>query len=948
MVGKMNVWVPVFLSPCNRLSNSPLLSEQNACPLRVHLYKLRLEMKTLRLIVLICLVGQGFAFAQSGLGKGRISGIVMDSLENVPVQFATITLVSSQTNKPIDGAVADEKGKFTLTKVAAGSFKVVISFVGYTTKAIAVVLSDNSTDINLGVIKFNFEAEFLKDIVVEGERAIIEEKVDRTVYNAENDKTTQGGDASDVLRRVPLLSVDLDGNVSMRGNSNVRVLINNKPSTIMASSISDALKQIPADMIKTVEVITSPSAKYDAEGSAGIINIITKKNTLQGLTLNIDAGAGIRGSNLGLNGNYRKGKMGFSLGGFGRAGYNVVGSFENATVRNAYDTLGVLTATRNYQEASTLRRDLFGRYQFGWDYDIDKHNSLAASVRYGVRNGWNFQDDLRTKSYDPSNVLFETLRQTETKDLSGTVDVNFDYTRFFAKPQREFSFLTMFSRNNRTNDFETLTELPSEGGIKNDNKSFNQEVTFQVDYQTPVQQNQIIEVGGKNISRTVSSEYQTFVLDNGDYVESGNGSLSNNFSYNQNVTAGYLSYTLSTKSAYSFKAGGRYEYTTISANFSKPSEEDPNVDAIKPYGAFVPSLNVSRKLKAGNTLKAAYNRRIQRPSIQFLNPNIQGANPLIVTKGNPNLEPEFTDNFELTYNTFIKGTTLNFSTFYRRTTGAIQSVRSAKGDTLFTTFQNIGKEEAYGLNFFGNVTIGKKFSLNGGVDSYYAILNNNLRDSIATIVNPGGQEQLTVKQNIQNSGWVFSGRLFGNYSLKNGWGLQFFTHFRGRQVSLQGYQGGFRMYSLSVRKEFKDKKGSVGIGLENFVTPKMTIKGRVESRTNEFPIKDDERVYGGYTLLDQSSTTVLNNFSIRMNFSYRIGKMSFENNARRKKSVNNDDLKDGGDGGGGNGGGMDQGGSQRQGGAPQRSGTQVKGQPNTATQPAKPVEKSSKKKKKGT
>jgi outer membrane receptor protein involved in Fe transport len=890
-------------------------------------------MKKNLLLAFFSLISAALLAQQSELlkGNGKISGIVMDSLDNVPVQFATVALNNPANNKPIDGTVADEKGKFTLAKVPNGQFDVVISFVGYTTKTFHVNITDKNNDINLGTIKFNFGAEFLKDVVVEGQRNIMEEKVDRTVYNAENDKTAQGGDASDVLRRVPMLSVDLDGNVSMRGNSNVRVLINNKPSTIMASSIADALKQIPADQIKSVEVITSPSAKYDAEGSSGIINIITKKNTLQGLTLGIDAGAGLRGSNLGLNGNYRKGKMGFSLGGFGRAGYNVRGSFDNEQIRQ--DANGALIST-NIQTASTLQRNLFGRYQFGWDYEINKNNNISASVRYGARNGWSYQNDLSTKT--TGEGAGETLKQVDTKDLSGTVDVNLDYTHYFTKPQRELSFLTMISRNDRTNNFTTITEEstfgPAPSGTRNENESYNEEITIQADYQTPIGTTQLVELGGKNISRTVSSDFTYYSLNSGtgEYEPvTGNGSLSNVFNYNQNVTAGYLSYTYNSKSKYSFKAGSRYEYTTINANFANPSAETDDVSNIPSYGTLVPSVNVSRKLAAGSTLKAGYNRRIQRPSIQFLNPNIQAANPLQVTEGNPNLKPEFTDNYELTYNTFIKGTTLNFSGFFRNTTGAIQSIRTAQGDTLYTTYDNIGKEQAYGLNFFGNVALGKKFSLNGGVDSYYALLNNGKSGD----------------QNIQNSGMVVSGRLFGNYTMKDGWGLQFFSHFRGRQVNLQGYQGGFRMYSVAIRKDFNNKKGSVGFGVENFVTPNLTVKGQTISRANEF---------NQFTLI-QNSTSVSKILSFRVNVSYRIGKMSFDQQPRRKRSVNNDDLKEGGDGN--NGGGMDQqqggGGNQRQGNMPQRGngGQQMNSKPgattNTTTPPAKPVdEKNAKKKKK--
>ena len=250
-------------------------------------------------------------------GHSKISGAVIDSLTQRPVEFANVALTPASSSTPIDGTICDDNGAFTLSKVAMGKYQVLISFIGFETKVIQVAIDERNEDIELGRIIISPTPQILEAVTVEGQKALIEERVDRLVYNAENDLTTRGGDATDVLKRVPMLSVDLDGNVSLRGNQNILVLINNKPSSIVASSVSDALKQVPADEIKTVEVITSPSAKYDAEGSAGIINIITKKNTLHGLTLNINTGIGLRRSNLGLNGNLRTGKMGFSLGGFG-------------------------------------------------------------------------------------------------------------------------------------------------------------------------------------------------------------------------------------------------------------------------------------------------------------------------------------------------------------------------------------------------------------------------------------------------------------------------------------------------------------------------------------------------------------------------------------------------------------------------------------------------------
>ncbi len=798
-------------------------------------------------------------------GSGRITGTVTDAGTKQPVPYATVVLLDPATAKPVDGTAADEKGKFTMSGVAAGTYTVQISFLGY--KAIdkpGIVITEAGNTVALGGVALVSSAQQLKEVVVEGQRSLVEERVDRTVYNAEKDETTRGGDATDVLRRVPLLSVDLDGNVSLRGSSNVRVLINNRPSTISASSIADALRQIPADQIKSVEVITSPSAKYDAEGSGGIINIVTKQNNLQGFTVDGRGSFGLRSSDFGLSSSYRTGKMGFSLGGGGRAQYNTPGRFSSTQNTFAADADRTFLAQAT-QTADTRNNRLNGRYSLGWDFDINKYNFLSASAQLGIGNATINQDNLLSESYrlNPSTGSYplsaRSVRNARTQDRSTTLDLNLNYTRTFETPQRELSVLTLYSRNNRTNDFTNhiLEDLDPNAAsqIRNENDSYNQEVTLQVDYQTPLSKTQLVEVGAKNIMRQVNSEYATFV--DGQPTEGRN--LSNTFTYDQNVAAAYASYTVGFLKNYTLKAGARYEYTTIEADFEG---SDNGAVSIPSYGVLVPSVNVSRKLANGNLLKAAYNRRIQRPSLQFLNPNRQAANPLNITQGNPELEPEYTNNYELGYNTFIKKTSLNFSVFARNTTGSIQPVRTSNFDTIRTTYDNIGQENAYGSSVFANVNLNNKFTLGGGFDAFYAVLDNNVDDPIFQ---------------ARNRGWVASGRVQAGYAFTKGWGLQFFSFYRGRQVQLQGYQGGFGIYSLGVKKDFNEKKGSIGFGADNFFTPRNNIRTEVDS-----------------PILAQNSLNVLYRTGFRVNLSYRLGKLSTAP-PKRKKSVNNDDQKGEGD-----------------------------------------------------
>lgn len=788
----------------------------------------------------------------------------MDSTSNKPVEYATVALINQKTGKPIDGTTADDKGRFTLNKIGPGDYSLQATFLGFKEKYVRNIKIEKNSDIQVGLIKLEPDVRTLSEVEVTGQRALVEEKVDRLVYNAEKDVTSKGGDAADVMRRVPMLSVDLDGNLSLRGSSNVRVLINNKPSTIVAGSVADALKQIPADMIKTVEVITSPSAKYDAEGSAGIINIITKKNTLRGAILSVDGGLGNRGSMFGLNGNYRTGKMGFSLSGHGRAMYNIKGQFTNEQTRGSLVTM---------QQADTKNRGLHGFYQLGWDYDINSKNVITAGARYGARNQLNTQELFTKISGGTFTTPVTSYRHVDVKDLSGTVDVNVDYTRTLNKPQQEFSILTQFSRNNRTNNFisDLLNETRANviGGNRNDNDSYNQESTVQLDYSSPIGKNQQIEFGGKGIFRQVLSNFRYLNLVNGSYVDSPT-QRANSLDYDQNVMGSYLSYTYQSKSKYTLKVGGRYEYTMIDARFAT---EQPNGGInIPDYGNFVPSINLSKNLSGGKTIKLGYNRRLQRPGIQFLNPNRNEANPQNVTVGNPYLAPELSDNLEASFSTYVKTLYVNFTVFGRQTNNSIQSIRTANElGVITTTYDNIGQEQTLGMNMFGNATLFQKWQIGGGVDAFYVYLTNNRNSAV---VDP------TLRQS--NSGVVIMGRMFTNLQLKNGWGVQGFGGLRGNQITLQGTTGSFYMYSLGLKKEFKNKKGSLGLAAENFLQNSMKVRTIVNTPT-----------------FSQNSLNEMYNRGIRATFSYKMGKMTFEQpNRRRKKSVSNDDVKS--DGGGGN------------------------------------------------
>ena len=790
---------------------------------------------------------------------GSVTGTVVDGSDNSPVAFATVSLYNA-AEELVNGSLSEIDGTFVVTDVADGTYRVDVTFLGYEKVSVEGVVVSGGKATAVGTVTLGASAEMLEEVTVTGQRALIEEKVDRLVYNAEQDQLSKGGDAADVLRRVPLLQVDLDGNVSVRGSGNIRVLINNKPSTIIASSVADAMKMIPADQIKSVEVITSPSAKYDAEGSGGIVNIITKKNSLAGYFLNVDTGVGLRGSNLGLNGSYRKGKFGLTLGGFGRGFYNKA---ETSILQQFADS-------RSEQFGKADDNGIFGRYSLGLDYDLTDNMFLTGGVRYGIRSFK--RDELQTTSvFANENPVSNFLREIDSENSGNSVDLNLDYL-YVIKPGRELTVSTLYSTTDEGSNFISSNLDGNENvlsRLRNLNDNTNREITLQTDYIHPIGEKQILEAGAKGILRQVNSDFSYLSSEGDGEFFTDARRPAGTLDYNQDIAAAYGAYTLFLPGEWTIKAGLRYEETMIDAVQNGETIEIPD------YRNVVPALNFSKRLGQTTTVKAGYSRRIQRPWLRQLNPNVNLQNTQNIEVGNPELRPELTDNFEVGYSNMFGKTYLNIAFFGRNTANAINEIRvpvdTADG-VLLTTYANIGQEQAVGTNVFLNLYLTNSWTVNGGFDLDYARLEGQVV----------GTDGLTETQT--NSGFNYGGRLMSQLKLKNGWTAQAFTFMRGRRVQLQGSRGGFGMYALGVSKEIKEGRGTIGLSAENFANRGWTIRSELETPN-----------------FTQVSENLLVNRNVKLTFSYKFGELEADRARRKTRGVSNDDLMGGGDEAGGGG-----------------------------------------------
>ncbi len=808
---------------------------------------------------------------------GKVSGTLIDSISKKPLDFASVSIFRATGSSPINGALTDDKGNFKIEGIHPGTYKLRVTYPGYPEKFImGVVTSDSKPDKNMGTIIV--ASKTLKGVEITGTAALVENKIDKIVYNAEKDLTATGGNATDVLQKVPLVAVDMNGNVSLRGDQNVRVLINGKPSGATSASLSDVLKTIPADQIKSIEVITSPSAKYDAEGSAGIINIITKQKNMTGISGSVSGGIGTRQNNGNFNLNYNKNRFSLSMNAGGNYTWpqtSLTGFYNNIQPNDTVHTSTTSNGTNYVKRYGSIGN-------VSANYDFNAFNSLHSNIRLN-KGGFNTVADNQSAFTNLSPTHNDTLLNNLSHQYSnhglghnsfGGFDWNVDYTHKFKKEGEELDISTQWSHSRTVTDFTSYySETAQLPNSKANINGLNNEYTLQVDYTLPINKVFKLEAGGKQILRRLVGTQDAYAYDpsqgtpDGFIYDNVNSAV---YDYNQDVTAGYGVLTITLPKGYSILAGARDEITNISGKPETVSTDTTLRPFSNSYNTFIPSLTIQKKLSATQTIKLAYSKRITRPSLTFLNPYNNKTNILAQTEGNPRLAPEVSQTLEFDYVTFIKSSVINMSVYYKHTGGLIESIaaptlvqvdgNTAQPGTL-TTYHNIGNNNSFGTSFFGSVSPIKNVTMRANINAY------------TYKPDPSGA---FLRDQTQNGTYIqYSGFAMAEWDLKSGFIAQVFTFGSSPRRTIQGTNPSFSILGMGVRQQFMKKKASLGINvLEPFNKYKnfnsnLSSPGFVQNSTFQFPFR-----------------------SVGLTFQYSFGKTTFSN-PQQKKGINNDDMKQG-------------------------------------------------------
>jgi|SRR5690348_1419412 outer membrane receptor protein involved in Fe transport len=811
------------------------------------------------------------AQVQDKQGKGEISGRVIDSAINKPLEYATITMYKQENKKPVNGALTDKDGHFIIKNIRNGVYRLVVESINHTSRSFNnIIIEKGDEHIELNGILLRLKSVNLQNITIKMPTRLIENKIDKMVFNADKDITSQTGAATDVLKKVPMVSVDVDGNVELAGSSSIRFLINGKPSEAFGSNITDVLQSIPASEIKSIEVITNPGAKYDAEGMGGIINIILKDNRAKGVNGNLSLTAGTRDENGSFNFNARKGT--FGLNAFISGHYHVPVNAPSSSDRLTTDTINKTDITLQQDALSSLKRHGM-QSGLGFDWTLKKKNNFTGSVHFGnfgfASNGYTNQ--LQTTIAQNGGSLLSSIASLNyTNDVFSfhNTDASLNYKRTFTKEDEELDIGVNTSHNNDHGTASNSQLMMPEDSLYYGTSSLNpgkeNETEITVDYSDPFKNGIVFNTGGKIIFSDIISHSDISSFEPGTKLYEYNTALSNYLDYKQRVYAYYSELAFPVGKLFNAKIGGRYERTQLDAFYSNAQQQSP----AHGYNTFVPSVFLSRNLNDNETIKLSYSKRIERPDYRDLNPFINTTDPKNISTGNPYLDPEIGHRIEFGYNrNFANNGSFMISAFYRINDHDIQPYivfypSLTVGDSTYTnvnvsTRQNIGKEKNFGLDLFADIHFTDKFSIRTNGFAFY-------RHTINAIDPAYNYSSFNYRINM-NVTYQFAKNLVA----------EFFGRFRSPRHEAQGRYPSFTSYDMALRKQFWNKKASIALTAVN------PFGKYVNQRT---------KLFGPNFTINGYRQIPFRSFGI--NFSWKFGKLEFK---KDKPTNTSEDNSGGGD-----------------------------------------------------
>lgn len=799
--------------------------------------------KLLSALTLLLLSYSGMA----QMAKVTVSGKIYEKSTNVPLEYATVVLKNVDKPEIVAGGVTDEKGNFKVD-VIKGIYTISYEFISL--KTIVINNKKIDSDINLGTIFLEPDVSQLKEVVLISEKSTVEFKLDKRVYNVGQDMIVKGGTISDVLDNVPSVTVDPDGTIALRGNENVKILIDGRPSGLAGINIADALKLLPADSVEKVEVITNPSARYDAEGGGGIINIILRKGKAQGINGSVIASVGDPES-YGLSSNLNFRGEGFNV--FSNFGYNYRNSPGNSLTDAQYfdKTTGATTSFVNESRTNERLNKGFNA-NFGIDLFLNKSTNWTHSLTFNRSTGEN-PDNVFFNNFDASKTpTFIRNRFNDQFSKEYSLEYATNFTKQFEKEDHKLTVDVAVSQNREDENsiiYDQIIGNPSslftESTLNNQKQQKN---LLQTDYVLPIGQNGRFEAGYRG----------SFQKNLTDFKIIPNTLYSNTLEYNEFINAMYMQYG-NKINKFSYFLGLRYEDSNIDVN-SITSNNYNN----KKYNNFFPTATFNYDINKESNVSISYSKRINRPRGRFLNPFSSYSSNINIFQGNPDLNPTYTNAFEIGYLKRWQKVTLNSSIYTNITDNSFQFIRKESGlfvsgiPVILSTPINLSKETRTGFEFNVNYTPYKWWKLNGNFNFF-----RNETTGDYTYVDYLDQ---TIVQNFDNTNNTWFSRVNSKITLPYKIDWQTNITYRAPETSAQGKRLDMTSVNLAFSKDILKDKGTIALNVSDLFNTRK--------RRN---ITDIENLVYSYSEFQWRQRQVM------LSFTYRFNKKKEKDNSQKRE-----------------------------------------------------------------